>query len=209
MTSLLVPLLDMAAELVDVVTPRDRLFLIAFNERPHLIHPPTVNAASLRSKLFDQYASGGTALADALAFSLQQFRSLPGRKALVLITDGNEGASDQNARACIGMARESGVPIYVIVPKESGDIENAVAFRRVLREIADTTGGLYFERPRETVFERIRDDVRGQYLLSFNAPPDAIPGRWRSIRVQVARAGARVRTISGYYAGKGSLVLNP
>ena len=199
MSSLLLPLLDMSAHFVDLVTPRDKVFLIAFNEQPHLIHPPSANAASLRSKLFDQYASGGTALADALSFSIQQFRSLPGKKALVLITDGNEGSSDQSAKACIAMARESGVPIYVILPKESMEIERAAAFRKVLNEVAVTTGGLFFNSPRGNVFPRILEYVRGQYLLSFQAPSQVVPGQWRSIRVDVSTPGARVRTISGYY----------
>ncbi|MGZ8851625.1 MAG: VWA domain-containing protein, partial [Thermoanaerobaculia bacterium] len=167
MTTLLVPVMDMASRMISAIAPEGKVFIVAFNEQPHLIHPPSINADSLRAKVFDQYASGGTALADALSFSIQQFTALPGKKALVVITDGNEGSSDQNAKACESMARESGVPIYVIVPRESGDIENAVGFRDVLRKVSNVTGGLFFSRPaandQKAIFSRIREEVRGQY----------------------------------------------
>jgi hypothetical protein len=101
------------------------------------------------------------------------------------------------------MARESGVPIYIIVPHESGDAEGGQSFRKLLREMAGLTGGLMFSRPKEAelaaLVARIRDEVRGQYLLSFPAP-EAQPGEWRRLRVGVPAREARVRTIAGYYA---------
>ena len=60
-------------------------------------------------------------LARALAFAIQQFAGTTGRRALIIITDGNEGQSTQLASACLEMAKESGVPIYVIVPRESSE----------------------------------------------------------------------------------------
>jgi hypothetical protein len=101
------------------------------------------------------------------------------------------------------MARESGVPIYVIVPQESGDAEGGAAFRRVLRQMATVTGGLMSYRPKReeigAVVARIRDEVRGQYLLSFSARQGNDPGTWRRLRVDVPGKRAVVRTVSGYY----------
>jgi hypothetical protein len=51
---------------------------------------------------------------------------------------------------------------------------------------------------RDAVFGRIRDDVRGQYVLTFESHPGK-PGAWRGVRVRTRREGLKVRTVSGYY----------
>ena len=204
MTTVLLPIMQLGGKLIDSsVTANDKMFLVSFDEQPRLVTPPTGDASLLKSRLQDVHAAGGTALADALAFSMQQFTGMTGKKALVLITDGNEGSSDQKANACLEMAKESGVPIYVIVPLESGDAEGGPAFRRVLKQMANVTGGLTFHRPKREeiagVIARIRDEVRGQYLLFFSAGHNDAPGSWRSLRVTLPAKPATVRTITGYY----------
>lgn len=205
MTTLLLPIMRIGSRLVDsLLRANDKMFVVTFDEQPRLLQAPTGDVSLLKSRLADVHAFGGTALADALAFSMQQFTGMTGKKALVLITDGNEGESEQRANACIEMAKESGVPIYVIVPVESGDAEGGPAFRRVLRQMANVTGGLMFYRPKQeelaAVIARIRDEVRGQYLLSFAAAPAQQQGEWRRLRIEVPGKRATVRTITGYYA---------
>src|SRR6185503_8716191 len=77
---------------------------------------------ALKNSIFDILPSGGTAVIDAVAFSLQQFTGLTGKKALVVITDAREGSSLQTSMAATRMAREAGLPIYVIVPRGGKNI---------------------------------------------------------------------------------------
>jgi VWFA-related protein len=224
-----------------VVSPRDRVFLVAFDSRPHLLESPTTDRDALKSAIFDILPSGGTAIVDALAFSLQQFTGLTGKKALVMITDAREGSSSQTSEAAARMARESGVPIYVLVPRGGKNIMASDPDQMLLRMqtaqmllaqhsgtrstpmpstqpfidtmagdpsspltiIANASGGLVFFAPgpeeQTAIFVRIRDEVRGQYLLSFVSHATKA-GVWRDLHVAVDRSNATVRTIAGYYA---------
>ena len=197
---MLLDTIDTAFKFVNVaVSPRDRVFLVAFDDRPHLLESPTTDRDALKTALFDLRPAGSTAVIDAIAFSLQQFTGLAGKKALVVITDALEGASSQSSGAAERMAKESGVPIYVIIPPggRTHRLGNA------LEGIATATGGIVEYGPRAgeqlAVFTRIRDEVHGQYLLSFPSHA-ANAGAWRDLRVEVDRPHAIVRTIAGYYA---------
>jgi VWFA-related protein len=183
-----------------VTSPREKMFVVAFDEVPHVVRTATSDVNALQRAVFDIRPAGGTSLYDAVAFSLQQFRNVGGKKALVVLTDAREGASQQSAEVCIRMAREVGVPIYVVVPA----FGNLSRFGSALESITSITGGLVVYGPKSeqlpAIFQTIRAEILGQYLLSFVAAPDAKPGTWRRITVDVPNANAKVRTISGYYA---------
>jgi VWFA-related protein len=182
-----------------ITSPREKAFVVAFDELPHVIRSATSDTASLQKALFDVRPAGGTSLYDAIAFSLQQFRGAGGKKALVVLTDAREGASLQSAETCIRMARETGVPIYVVIPP----FGNMSRFGSALENITSITGGLVVYGPKAeqlpAIFRTIRAEILGQYLMSFVASSDAKPGTWRRITVEVPRGG-KVRTVSGYYA---------
>jgi len=224
-----------------VVSPRDRVFLVAFDSRPHLLQSPTTDRDALKNAIFEMLPSGDTAVIDAIAFSLQQFTGLTGKKALVVITDAREGMSSQTSIAATRMAKESGVPIYVFVPRGGKNIVPAgpaldptLAVRGAMMDqerrmsgntpmastrpfndliasqsnnplaiIAGASGGMVFFAPQPQeqaeIFTRIRDEVRGQYLLSFVSHATKA-GVWRNLRIGVDRSNTTVRTIAGYYA---------
>ena len=215
-----------------VVSPRDRVFLVAFDSQPHLVESPTTDREALKNAVFDMVPNGGTALVDGIAFALQQFTGLSGKKALLIITDAREGKSTQTSVAAAQMAKESGVPIYFVVPrgeKEMAALANGLdpefAARSqgggdpralsakpfvyfvgnqdttALNAIAAASGGTLYFAPRRgelaSIFTRVRDEVRGQYVLSFVSHATK-PGQWRAVRVSVDRP-ATVHTIGGYY----------
>jgi VWFA-related protein len=201
MTNVLLSAIDFASQLVDsVMRPEDRMLLITFDRRPRLVQGATNDRALLQARLHGLTAVGDTALADALAFSMQQFNGLAGKRAIVLVTDGNEASSQQTITACMQLAKEIGVPMYVLVPQDALAPRSSAGFRRMLSDMADVTGGLFFDHPKDeavpAIVERIRNEVRGQYLLSFSAPQTA--HGWRPLRVTVPGKAATVRTVSGY-----------
>jgi len=239
MRAMLLDTIETAWKFVDtVVSPHDRVFLVAFDNRPHLLVSPTSDRGALKDAIFDVLPAGETAIIDAVAFSLQQFTGLTGKKALVVITDGGEVRSEQTIAAATRMARESGVPIYVLIPRGGRDpnaplqVANTTvqvfgvragehvpgtstapnrAFIDTVKgssgspllTLANTSGGMLVYAPKPddltSLFTRIRDDVRGQYLLSFVSKASKA-GVWRDLRVTVDRSNAAVRTIAGYYA---------
>ena len=183
---------------IAVNPPREKAFVVAFDEIPHVVHRASDDVQSLEKAIWDIRPAGGTSLYDAVAFSLQQFSGIGGKKALVVLTDAREGASAQTAEVCLRMARATGIPIYVVVPQYG----NMSRFGSGLENITNATGGLVFYGPQReelsAIFTRIRDEVRGQYLLSFVAP-EAKSGLWRRISVEVPSREAKVRTIDGYF----------
>ena len=203
MSTVLLPLMDIGSRIVrSMAGGRDKMFLASFADQPRILQPVTGSRAPLETRLLDAHAFGNTALVDALAFSMQQFTGATGKRALIFITDGNENASEQTAQACLEMSRAAGVPMYFIIPADSVDTDAGKEFRHIMRKMSETTGGAMFNRPKrdeiDAIVARIRDEVRGQYLLSFAAKQSG--GDWRTLRVTVPGRSATVRTVSGYYA---------
>jgi VWFA-related protein len=178
--------------------PQDEAFVVAFDTGPRLVHPRSSDTAKLRESVYALAPRGGTSIFDGVTFALQQFQGIPGKKALLVFSDGREGTSSASAKECERMARTVGVPVYVIVPPRGSGRSNA------LSGIAGDTGGtMFIAEPEEkfpALFERLAAEMRGQYVLSFTRPAGIKAGTWRSIRVTVERRDANVRTIQGYRA---------
>jgi VWFA-related protein len=178
--------------------PQDQAFVVSFDTGARLVHPRSSDSASLRESVYALTPQGGTSIFDGVTFALQQFQGIPGKKALLVFSDGREGTSSASAKECERLARTVGVPIYVVVPPGGSHQRNALA------GIAGLTGGtMFFGEPAETfptMFDRLAAEMRGQYVLSFTRPAGVRTGAWRSIRVSVQRRDANVRTIQGYRA---------
>ncbi|HYI12249.1 MAG TPA: VWA domain-containing protein [Thermoanaerobaculia bacterium] len=192
-------ILRAASQLVErVLRSQDEAFVVAFDSTVRLAHRRSNDVASLQKAVFNLVPSGGTSMFDGVTFALQQFQGVAGKKALVVFSDGREGKSSANAKECERLARALGVPVYIVTP-EGGERSG-----HALREIGEVTGGvLYHAVPiagLPSLFDRLSDELRGQYVLSFTRPPTVVAGSWRSIRVSVAKRDANVRTIQGYRA---------
>jgi len=177
---------------------QDEAFVVSFDTTPRLVHPRSRDTASLRAAVLDLVPRGGTSIFDGITFALQQLQSIAGKRALIVLTDGREGASSASARECDRLARELGVPVYLIVPPGGEEKLNAV------RGIVEATGGvMHHAQPVDelaALADRIADEVRGQYVLSFTRPAGVKTGDWRAIGVSVRGRDAIVRTIQGYRA---------
>jgi VWFA-related protein len=203
----------------ETLKPADRAFLVSFDVAPKLLHPLSSDVKSLTGKLFNIYAAGDTSIYDALVFSLQQFQGVGGKKSLIVFTDGVESRSADTAAAAAHLARQSGVPVYIVVLGEAGPPTRPVVVGRVggppslvwnnaraiadLRAVADDSGGELtfaakvgaFTQP----FANVRTRLESEYLLTWPAPPGK-PGRWRKVGVTLRGAQGTVRAATGYYA---------
>jgi Ca-activated chloride channel family protein len=202
MRPLMVDVAEDAAQFVNgSLAAGDRAFVVAFDDRPHLVQPLTEDLKHVTASILDAGAGGGTSIWDSLIVSLQQLRPVQGKRALLLFTDGADTTSSASADTALAVAREVGVPVYVFLMRSSGASHAANILR--LEKIANDTGGATFKSPRKAdlprLFAQIRDDTRGEYLLSYTSKSERPRTKMRSISVAVPGRDVVVRAMSGYY----------
>lgn len=181
------------------VKTRDQAFLADFDLQPRLVHPVTDDLPSLLRSLGKLNADGATAMYDAVVFSLLQFEQRPGRRALVVLTDGDDLESRYGPKHCAEMARNLGVPVYVIGLGALDTLRRTFS-KRDLRRLTDETGGrLYFVNTFEELaqaYAQINAELRSQYSLGFYAADDLTQGERSKVKVQVP-SGMEARTVVG------------
>jgi len=191
---------DASADLFkNLIREKDRGFVIEFRERPKFLQEITGNSGELQRAARETRAEGATALFDSIILGLYQFRTLQGRKALVVVTDGADNRSHVDFDTLLRYARSAGAPIYfVAVNIPLTDFKS----RRALNQIATESGGEVFTIGNAArigeVTKRIEEELRSQYLLAFRTDSHKPPGQYRAVTVAVARPGVSVRTIRGY-----------
>jgi len=195
---------------VDALRPGDRFGLICFaDDQVAWITEFTTDRLTFLRRLQVQEAYGQTALFDAVAATPKLVdETLEGRKAIVLITDGNDNASRLDTFQAVRLARSVNVPIYTIGfaslverfrPKGSSDPGLVV-----LRRFATETGGTLFsvrdpDDLKEAVLQ-IKRELRFQYIIGYRPTRESWDGSFRRIKLESTRANLKVRTRAGYYA---------
>jgi len=185
--------------LAAVMTPRDRCFAVGFSQRPALLMPLTPDARALETAFKDLPAYGSTSLHDALVYGLYQFRGVRGRKAMVLLSDGDDTSSLVPFADALAFAERSGVAIYTI----GLDIGRAsVGIRGKLEKLATETGGrtFYIAKASELagVYEMIERELRSQYFLAFAPDPPPAEGERHALEIVVQGGKLRARAARGY-----------
>jgi len=147
-------------------------------------------------------AWGGTSLYDAIHYSLNRIRDEPGRKAVIVFSDGADTTSTMRDREVVDYARAVEATIYSIGFQGSGPGGSPRGF---LKKIASETGGQFFA-PGDIgdlikVFNEISDELKNHYLLAYTPKREA-DGTWREIRLEVDRPDVEVRVRKGYFAIK-------
>jgi VWFA-related protein len=184
--------------LTNVITLRDRVFALTFSGRPVLLVPPTDDLSAVRDSLKDLRSTGMTTLHDALVTSLYYFRGVRGRRALIILSDGEDTASHIPYHNALEYARRAGVVIYTI-GLNIGQMQTGI--RGKLKELAEETGGRVFfinqAQEMRSVYTQIEEELRSQYLLTFSSDRPPKEGEYRTIDVKV-RGKYKARTMKGY-----------
>jgi len=191
--------------------PQDEMFVVDFNDGVWVEllggKPFTSDATELEKAIAAVSARGRTALYDAVAEGLLHLRlGHCDRRALIIVSDGGDNASQQKFSQVLAFARQSQVLIYSIgLISDTGETDPDV-----LRRLSKATGGVaYFPDRTNTVTsisEQIARDLREQYTLGFAPEKANTDHAFRKIEVKVAAPGhgkIRVRTRSGYFAAEG------
>ncbi len=171
--------INAASKFLDqALTPRDRAFVIAFDTQLKLIQDLTNDRQALDGALESVAPEGGTALFDAILYGLLQYADEPGRRALVVITDGLDYGSTADADRTIDIAQRLGVPVYIVALPHTGGGSEATNVVHSLKLITDPSGGRLLRlRGNEGLaraFAQIADELRSQYIVSYYTatPPD-------------------------------------
>ena len=200
-----------AVTFVKTSNPQDEVFLINFNDQVFIDQDFTRKQEDLFDALDVIDTRGGTALYDAIYLSLEHIRDgKEDKKALLVITDGEDRDSRYKYDTVLEFARESQASIFVIglLDKESERSRAQKKAAAHLKELADDTGGKYHfpESVDEVgaICTQVAHEIRNQYTLGYRPTNTRKDGTWRTVTVKVenGKKAKRIiaRTKRGYYA---------
>lgn len=190
------------------IRPRyDRAFVIGFDATPEVTQDLTDNTDLLAHGVHELRPGGGTALYDALYYACRdKLIKAPSpqnvRRAIVLLTDGEDNQSHVTLGEAIEMAQRADAIVYTISTNVSGVKSK---YDKILERIADATGGRAFFpfqiNDVVNAFAEIQDELRSQYSIDYKPADFKADGHYRTIEI-VAKDSKnfRVRSRRGYYA---------
>lgn len=182
-----------------LVEPEDRVFVLTFASQPFLAAPPTDDVRAVEAALDRMRSMGWTSLHDAVAAGLHVFRGARGRRAMILLTDGDDTSSSAPYRDVLEFARRSGVAVYAVGLQVS---PFDLGVRKKLGRLAEETGGrsFYISHADELagVYGQIERELRSQYLLAYLSAGPLPDGSPRPVEVVVRGGRLRSRTTHGY-----------
>jgi len=177
----------------------DQALVVQFNESVKSSAEFTSDIYRMDSYINGIQVWGGTALYDAVMYSLDRLQDQPGRKALILLSDGDDSGSSAGKDSVTAMARALEVSIYAV------GIQGFGTPKGFLRSLAEDTGGAYYFPSKVSelieVFEAISKDLKNNYLIAYS-PQRAADNTYRKIEVKVDRPDVTVRVRPGYMAAK-------
>ena len=186
----------------------DEAFVVGFDVTPEVTQDFTDSTEKLSIGVRALRAGGGTAMYDALYFAcrdelLKHEQTGPVRRAIILLSDGEDNQSHVTREEAIEMAQRAEAIVYTISTNISGMKGKG---DKVLMRIADATGGRAFfpfqMRDVSDAFLSIQEELRSQYAAAYKPVDFVADGRYRTIEIVAPGKGLKVRTRKGYYAPK-------
>jgi VWFA-related protein len=200
---------EAASEFVkSVIRPKtDRAIVVGFDNSAQLLSDLTDDVVKLENAIRGMRPGGGTALYDAIYFAcrdklMQDQPMYKFRRALVLLSDGDDNASRYTRDQALEMAQKADVVLYTIstnitrIPTD-GD--------KVLKYLSAETGGTTFFPFKASdltqSFENIANELRSQYAILYRPEPLKLDGLYHPVEIKIkGRKDLMVRTRKGYFA---------
>ena len=195
--------------LSQIVRPKsDKAFVLGFDTTPEVTQDFTNSTENLSKGIRMIRPGGGTALFDALFYAcrdklMKEKETGPVRRAIILLSDGDDNQSRVTREEAIEMAQRAEVVVYSISTnlapnKDRGD--------KVMERIAEATGGRSFFpfkiQDVSNAFTDIQDELRSQYALAYKPSDFVADGHYRSIDIIAQNKKLRVRSRKGYFSPK-------
>jgi Ca-activated chloride channel family protein len=185
-----------ALAFLDELRPEDEAMVLAIGSEVEVAAPLSQNRSAQQTAINKLDAFGTTGLHDAIVAAIDDVQPAKGRRALVLLSDGNDRYSQATAGEALTRARRSDVMIYPVAIGE--------ARAPLFAELATITGGRSsYAKDGVKLADTLRSiarELRQQYLLGYtpSRPPVSGSNEWRSITVTVKKPDVRVRARDGY-----------
>src|SRR6478672_9913416 len=201
---------DAAIEFLhQIIRPKtDKAFVLAFDEVWDLTQDFTGDLDKLTKGIQVIRPGGGTALWDAVYFAcrdklMKERDAGPVRKAIILVSDGDDNQSRVLRQEALDMAQRAEVIVYTISTNLSNIQDQG---DKNLKMLADATGGRAFFpfklQDLADAFHDIREELRSQYSVSYKPDQFIANGQYRPIQISMSEKKFRVRAKKGYYVPK-------
>jgi VWFA-related protein len=216
-----------------VLRPKDEAFLLSFDVNVDLLQDFTSSSKQLaramsKAEINDAGGNGapgipgagggtvptigaprGTLLYDAIYLaSNEKLTQETGRKAIIVLTDGEDQGSRTKIGEAIAAAQRSNVIVYVILIADTGFYGNSVfgyGGYSAAKRISEETGGRLINvgnngKKLEAAFQQIEDELRTQYVATYTPTNTRLDGSFRRLSVDCHGDGMKVQVRKGYYA---------
>ena len=201
MTNAMPQLRNAVKKFLSALGPKDQVTLAAFNDNLFTLTRRETSAEQ-RLRAVDRLTPwGGTALYDVIVRGLQQLSRQPGRRVLVVFTDGDDRTSHATIESVEQAVRASDATLFM-VGLDRG-VRNA-HLKSSIERLADLSGGraLFVERSDrlDEPFAEIIEELANQYLIGFESTNQKRDGAWRELEIDVPGTGYSIRARQGYRA---------
>jgi VWFA-related protein len=217
---------DAGSQFLDrVIKQKDEAFVLSVDVNVDLLQDLTNSTRALSRALYKaqinagvSFGAGpvptsgeprGTLLYDAIYLaSNEKMSSETGRKALILLSDGEDQGSRHKINEAIEAAQKSNVIVYVILIADvQGYLEQGMAYTGYspMKKIAEETGGRVINvgnnsKKLEAAFQQIEDELRTQYVATYTPLNTKLDGSFRHLGVECRGDGMKVQVRKGYFA---------
>ncbi|HEX3070463.1 MAG TPA: VWA domain-containing protein [Thermoanaerobaculia bacterium] len=192
-----------AARFVEgTLKPGDRCAVFSIRSTPRREVALTGDLSVVGNAVTTLKASGQTALYDAISSAERELHDEKNRRAIVILTDGGDTSSINSFDEIDSLAKEAGVPIYVIAYRSGDPDEDPHEINR-LQYLAGETGGFLVTASAQNLqakYTDIEKDLRAQYAIVYQISDLAKHNQWRKVNVMLKSPTLTARTIRGYFA---------
>jgi Ca-activated chloride channel homolog len=201
---------DAAVTFLKMGNPEDEFFLVTFSQQAQLAQDFTTDVSRIQNRLLFTPAKGLTPLFDAVYLGLDKMKaSTNKRRALLLITDGEDNHSRYSFADIKEFAKERDVQIFAIgIVNPYGELAQGKTGRAIIEDLVEITGGRAFfpdsVAELQDICTKIGIELKNQYVLGYHSTNEAKDGKWRKIRLKInapkGLPNLSIRGKSGYYA---------
>lgn len=204
---------EAAVHFVRTLKPGDEVQVVEFNERVLTLVEFTSDFDQVAEAIMQTELAGATSLYNAIYISLKDLEALSqselDRRAIIVLSDGNDTNSRLVFEDVRQQARKSNVMIYAISLRASEADLKKDKYRNAKYELdmlARESGGVSYAPEKigdlSEVYDAIAAELKGQYTLSYISTNPEQDGSWRQLQILSAKEGSHIRAREGYYAPK-------
>lgn len=183
---------------VDTLRAQDQALVATFDDKVFLIQDLTSDKRALKEAITSTESIGATAVYDALHAAYRKLHGIQGRKAIVILTDGDDTASQLGFDRVLEEAKSESVLVYAI------GLGSSFGSGKSIKDFPDVTGGRSFfvKKASElaSVYAKIAEELRKQYYLTYSTTNQTWDGRWIEVQVKTRSDKLKVRARKGYFA---------